>query len=222
MLQLFIELPVRKTQNHFKANIYYWKFLWISILSISVTRIEIWYFDNLRFKQCHFRKYSPKKNHHLFFHILEIALSRIGKDSMHLFIWWKTHYICSLFSGKSCKMNVNFWDRIFEKFIVTEEAPLPYMLPIVYYSLDTLFVWEHTRHSNKSLYITRYVPLWKCTIEHYFLKNVLCSRGFMNLDIVTKKKRKKKENVLRKRTTSTNKSSTKRNWRIISKQCKKE
>lgn len=101
MLQLFIELPVRKTQNHFKANIYYWKFLWISILSISVTRIEIWYFDNLRFKQCHFRKYSPKKNHHLFFHILEIALSRIGKDSMHLFIWWKTHYICSLFSGKS-------------------------------------------------------------------------------------------------------------------------
>lgn len=193
MLQLFIELPVRKTQNHFKANIYYWKFLWISILSISVTRIEIWYFDNLRFKQCHFRKYSPKKIHHLFFHILEIALRRIGKDSMHLFIWWKTHYICSLFSGKSCKMNVNFWDRIFEKFIVTEEAPLPYMLPIVYYSLDTLFVWEHTRHSNKSLYITRYVPLWKCTIEHYYLKNVLCSRGFMNLDIVTKKKGKKKK-----------------------------
>lgn len=122
-------------------------------------------------------------------------------------------------------MNGNFWDRIFEKFIVTEEAPLPYMLPIVYYSLDTLFVWEHTSHSNKSLYITRYVPLWKCTIEHYFLKNVLCSRGFMNLDIVKKtkqkktpkKKRKKKENVLRKRTTSTNKSSTKRNWRIISK-----
>lgn len=125
-------------------------------------------------------------------------------------------------------MNVNFWDRIFEKFIVTEEAPLPYMLPIVYYSLDTLFVWEHTRHSNKSLYITRYVPLWKCTIEHYFLKNVLCSRGFMNLDIVKKQNKKKhqkkkgnkKENVLRKRTTSTNKSSTKRNWRIISKKRK--
>lgn len=109
MLQQFIELPVRKTQNHFKANIYYWKFLWISILSISVTRIETWYFDNIRFKQCHFRKYSPKKIHHLFFHILEIALRRIGKDSMHLFIWWKTHYICFLFSGKSNSVAKRTW-----------------------------------------------------------------------------------------------------------------
>lgn len=130
-------------------------------------------------------------------------------------------------------MNVNFWDRIFEKFIVTEEAPLPYMLLIVYYSLDTLFVWEHTRHLNKSLYITRYVPLWKCTIEQYFLNQTYCvAEGLWTLILSKKKehqkkkrtpkkkKKEKKENVLRKRTTSTNKSSTKRNWHIISKKDK--
>lgn len=99
-------------------------------------------------------------------------------------------------------MNVNFWDRIFEKFIVTEEAPLPYMLLIVYYSLDTLFVWEHTRHSNKSLYITRYVPLWKCTIEQYFLNQTYCvAEGLWTLILSTKKKntKKKKKNTKKKR-----------------------